>query len=190
MALLHDATLVPSKRELIAAWLPGRSWATGLPELKPFGAFRLDDPAGEVGIEGILLRSVDGGPDDAADPVVVHVPLTYRGAPLEGAEAHLVGTTEHSVLGTRWVYDAPADPVYVATLTATITSGGTGAEEYFEVDGRRRTRDPSVTVRGSGGAPGEVVVVRVVGEPVGSDDAVLTGTWAGGSGVLAALRRA
>src|SRR3954452_13919958 len=190
MALLHDATLVPSKRELIATWLPSQPWAEGLPELKPFGAFRLDDPDGEVGIEGILLRSSDDGTDDGTEPVGVHVPLTYRGAPLEGAEAHLVGTTEHSVLGTRWMYDAPADPVYVATLTATITSGGTGAEEYFEVDGRRRSREPSVTVLGSGGLPGEVVVVRVVGGPVDSDDAVLTGTWTGGSGVLAGLRRA
>ena len=107
MALLHDATLVPSKRELLADWLPSQPWADGLPELRPFGGFRLDDPAGEVGIEGILLRSEDG-------TVVVHAPLTYRGAPLDGAEGHLLGTMEHSVLGTRWVYDAPGDPVYVA----------------------------------------------------------------------------
>jgi hypothetical protein len=29
MALLHDATLVPSKIELLTAWLPGASWFTG-----------------------------------------------------------------------------------------------------------------------------------------------------------------
>lgn len=185
MALLHDATLVPSKRELITAWLPSQPWAAGLPELKPFGSFRIDDPAGEVGIEGILLRNAD----DADEPVVVHVPLTYRGAPLDDAEAHLLGTMEHSALGTRWVYDAPADPVFVAALADTITSGATGAEEYFEVDGRRRTREPSVAVLGSGGRPGEVVVVRRVGEPVDSDS-VLTATWTGGSGVVAALRNA
>src|SRR4051812_47950997 len=105
MAHLHDATLVPSKRELLDAWLPNQAWVAGLPALKPFAGFRLDDPAGEVGIEGILLRDADGG-------VTVHVPLTYRGAPLDGAEAHLLGTTEHSVLGTRWVYDATGDPVF------------------------------------------------------------------------------
>lgn len=180
MALLHDATLVPSKRELIAAWLPRQAWADGLPELTPFGGFRIDDPAGEVGVEGILLRSADGA-------TVAHVPLTYRGAPLEGAEEHLLGTTEHSVLGTRWVYDAVGDPVYRAVLTETIAAGGTGAEEYFEVDGERVTRTPSVSVAGSGGAPGEVVVVRVVGEPAGSE-AVLAGSWEGGSGILAWLR--
>lgn len=179
MALLHDATLVPSKRELIAAWLPRQPWAAGLPEVAPIGSFRFDDPAGEVGIDSTLLRSEDGS-------VTVHVPLTYRDAPLAGADDHLVGTMEHSVLGTRWVYDGPADPVYVAGVTEAITSGGTGAEEYFEVDGVRRNREPSATAVGSGVAGGELVVVRVVGEPV-SSQAVLTATWAGGSGVLAAL---
>jgi hypothetical protein len=133
-------------------------------------------------MQGILLRS-------AAGDVVVHVPLTYRGAPLAGAEDHLVGTTEHSVLGTRWVYDAVGDPVYRETVTDTIVNSGTGAEEYFEQDGEKVTRRPSVSVVGSGGAPGELVVVRVVGDQVESD-AVLTGTWDGGSGVLAALRDA
>jgi acetamidase/formamidase len=90
------------------------------------------------------------------------------------------------VLGTRWVYDAPADPVYREVLTATIVTAGTGAEEYFEVDGERVVREPSVSVAGSGGQPGDVVVVRVVGEPVESE-AVLTGAWDGGAGVLAAL---
>jgi hypothetical protein len=185
MALLHHATVTPSKAELLAAWLPSQPWAADLPGLRPFGGYRLDDPAGEVGMEGILLRS-DGGD-------VLHVPLTYRAAPLDGAEAHLVGTTEHSVLGTRWVYDATGDPVWNATLATTVLAGGTGAEEYFEVDGRRETREPSVRVVGSGtdGAAvpsdAQAVVVHRVGERV-DVDAVLTGSWEGGSGVLAAVR--
>jgi hypothetical protein len=179
MALLHRATLTPTKAELIAAWLPRQPWAAGLPDVSPIGGFRLDDPDGEVGIEGILLRSADG-------EVVVHVPLTYRAGPLEGAEDALLGTTEHSVLGTRWVYDAPADPVYVAAVTATIVEGGTGAEEYFEVDGSRVVRQPLVRVAGSGGDPGRLQVVRVVGQPV-DGHATLTGHWDGGEGVLAVL---
>ncbi|RYJ01781.1 MAG: hypothetical protein EON52_20830 [Actinomycetales bacterium] len=182
MALLHDATLVPSKRELIAAWLPGQPWAEGLPELRPFGSYRIDDPDGEVGVEGILLRSADGS-------TVVHVPLTYRAAPLEGAEAHLVGTTEHSVLGTRWVYDATGDPLFAAVVADTIATAATGAEEYFEQDGEKVTREPTVQVAGSSGGPGEVVVVRVVGEDP-ECEAVLAGSWDGGSGILAALRTA
>src|SRR6478609_10480555 len=121
MALLHRATLNPSKPELLAAWLPSQPWAAGLPGLRPIGGYRFDDPDGEVGMEGILLRNDAGA--------VVHVPLTYRSAPLDGADDHLLGTTEHSALGTRWVYDATGDPVWNATLTATILTGGTGAEE-------------------------------------------------------------
>jgi hypothetical protein len=41
-------------------------------------AYRFDDPAGEVGIETLLVRR-GAGP-------VLQVPLTYRGAPLAGAE--------------------------------------------------------------------------------------------------------
>jgi maltokinase-like protein len=185
MALLHHATLSPSKSELLAAWLPSQPWAAGLTGLKPFAGYRLDDPDGEVGLEGILLRN------EAGD--VLHVPLTYRAAPLAGAEDHLVGTTEHSALGTRWVYDATGDPVWRATLAETVLSGGTGAEEYFEEDGKRETREPSVQVAGSGltTAAGhdelEVVVVRRPGEAVEAD-AVLTGSWDGGAGVLAGVR--
>ena len=182
MALLHHATLTPSKPELIAAWLPTQAWADGLPELTSIGGYRLDDPAGEVGLEGILLRSEDGA-------VTVHVPLTYRAAPLEGAEAHLVGTLAHSVLGTRWVYDAAGDPVWAAAVTATIVEGGAGAEEYFEVDGRKEVREPKVRVAGSGDPVErpEVVVVHEVGTaPEGQ--ATLTGAWEGGEGVLVVLR--
>jgi hypothetical protein len=186
MAHLHRASLTPSKSELLATWLPGRPWAADLSALEPFGSYRLDDPDGEVGLEGILLRS------DAGD--VVHVPLTYRAAPLEGADAYLLGTTEHSALGTRWVYDATGDPVWQHTLAATILTGGTGAEEYYEVDGRRESREPSVHVAGSGAtttvpADPEVVVVRRVGEQVEAE-AVLAGSWDGGSGVLAFVRSA
>ncbi|MCB0896825.1 MAG: hypothetical protein H6529_12160 [Nocardioides sp.] len=179
MALLHRATLTPTKPELIAAWLPSQEWADGLPELRPLGGYRLDDPDGEVGMEGILLQ----GADDTGDTVVVHVPLTYRGAPLEGAEAHLLGTTEHSTLGTRWVYDATGDPVWRAALARTVAEGGAGAEEYFEVDGERVVREPAVRVVGSGRTEGEPIVVHVVGTADG--DPALTGTWDGGTGVLA-----
>ncbi|WP_344153667.1 maltokinase N-terminal cap-like domain-containing protein [Nocardioides koreensis] len=61
MALLNKATLTPSKRELRDAWLPTRPWATGeAADLRPVVAYRFDDPAGEVGLEGFLLGGVDG----------------------------------------------------------------------------------------------------------------------------------
>ncbi|MFD2766038.1 CG0192-related protein [Micromonospora eburnea] len=143
MALLHRAELRPSKLDLLAAWVPGRPWFAGSAAagLTRVGAFRFDDPAGEVGIETLLVRAGDGP--------VLQVPLTYRGAPLPGAEQWLVGTTEHSVLGPRWVYDACGDPVYPPALAAAVLAGAGQAEEYFEVDGRREVRASDTSVTGS-----------------------------------------
>jgi hypothetical protein len=186
MALLHHATITPTKKELLDAWLPSQAWASGLPEpqeLTVVGGYRFDDPDGEVGVEGIVLGAADGG--------FVHVPLTYRAAPLAGADEHLVGTMEHSALGRRWVYDAEGDPVWHAAVTATVLAGGSGAEEYFEVDGVRETREPLVAVRGSGGEidDPEAVAVHVVGSDPDAP-ATLTGRWDGGAGVLVAVRSA
>ena len=56
MAIVYpQADLTPSKRELMQAWLPSRSWFDGHADRKPVGSFRFDDPAGEVGCEGFLL---------------------------------------------------------------------------------------------------------------------------------------
>ncbi|WAZ22468.1 1,4-alpha-glucan branching protein [Streptomyces cinnabarinus] len=114
MAIIHHTTLKPSKVELLTEWLPTRPWyvGDGTPELTKAGGFRLDDPAGEVGIE--FMVAVDG------DGVAYLVPLTYRGAPLEGAEDALIGTMEHGVLGQRWAYDGIHDPVLVAELFALV----------------------------------------------------------------------
>ncbi len=121
MAEVHDATIVPTKLELLESWIGSQRWyaAKGRqPRLVKLTSWRLDDPAGEVGVETIILADTGG-----AVPVVYQVPLTYRGAPLAGAGAALVGTMEHSVLGTRWVYDGPHDPVYAAQLLSLIEGG-------------------------------------------------------------------
>ena len=112
MAILHRAELTPSKPQLLAEWVPRQSWFAGDPAADPdvLGAPRLDDPDGEVGIETALVRFGDGP--------VLQVPLTFRGAPLDGIEPVVV--MEHSVLGRRWVYDATTDPVAVAVLVAAI----------------------------------------------------------------------
>jgi hypothetical protein len=111
MAVLHRATLVPSKGELVAAWLLSRRWAPAK-GISSGVSYRFDDPAGQVGMEGFLLTDADGH--------TVHIPLSYRGQRLKGAEEHLLGTMQHSFLGTRWVYDGCHDPVWVATLASTI----------------------------------------------------------------------
>jgi len=56
------------------------------------------------------------------------LPMTYRGAPIaEGAldAAHgLIAVTEHSVLGTRWIYDGETDPVWVSELVRLVQTSG------------------------------------------------------------------
>lgn len=178
----HTATLSPTKQELVETWLPSRSWAPGH-QLTKVAEYRFDDPAGEVGVETILWRTDDG--------TVLQTPLTYRAAPLDGAEAHLVGTTDHSVLGQRWVYDGCADPVWASTLVAAILTGGHQAQMFIEQDGQRVDVPPRMQVRGSGSddsAPEvasidavsdegavtvvtagdlEIAVARVIGTPLG-----------------------
>jgi hypothetical protein len=149
MALLHRAELRPSKMEFLAGWAPSQPWFIGEVSsgLTNVASFRFDDPDGEVGVETLLVRAGDGP--------IMQVPLTYRNAPLTGGDAWLIGTLHHSVLGTRWVYDAVGDPVYLlTTATATIT-GGRQADLFVDVDGEMVPREPSAVVVGSGtgGAP-------------------------------------
>jgi len=158
MALIHQATLTPTKVELLAAWLPGREWfpGAGVPkDLERVGCCRFDDPAGEVGIELFVVRDADGP--------LLHAPMTYRGTPLPGGEPWLIGTTEHTVLGTRWVYDAVGDPVFVAALAEAIRTGGREAAEFLDTAEGKVPREPMMSVRGGGhqapGSPAEIVRV-------------------------------
>ncbi|MET9857078.1 1,4-alpha-glucan branching protein [Streptomyces sp. NPDC006450] len=143
MAMIYKTTMKPGKTELLTAWLPTRPWyaSTGrAPELDRSGGFRLDDPEGEVGIEFMVLTDRSGGRETS-----YLVPLTYRGAPLEGAGAALVGTSEHGVLGTRWIYDGAHDPVLVGQLLALI-QGRAVAQDQCDSD----VPDASVTALFSG----------------------------------------
>jgi hypothetical protein len=151
VAILYRAQLTPSKMELLSAWVPLQSWcvaSTDLRTLDAAGAYRFDDPEGEVGIETFLLRSADGQ--------IFQVPLTYRSAAIDSAEAALVGTAQHSVLGERWVYDACGDPAYAQALASTILSGGTEAELEVVTDEGRERREATTKVTGSG-LPGSAV---------------------------------
>ncbi|MFC9704475.1 1,4-alpha-glucan branching protein [Streptomyces sp. NPDC056943] len=143
MAVIHHTTMQPTKLELLAAWLPTRDWYTGReegPSPAKAGGFRLDDPAGEVGIEFMVVTD---GPEQGAAAYLV--PMTYRGAPLDGAEHALIGTSEHGVLGTRWIYDGTHDPVLVGQLYA-LLHGRAVAQAQSVND----TPDPTVSV-----SPGE-----------------------------------
>jgi hypothetical protein len=53
------------------------------------------------------------------------IPLTYRGQPLGSAFGQaLIAVVEHSALGARWIYDATADPVWIAALLHLVNTGG------------------------------------------------------------------
>lgn len=166
MSIIHQTTLVPSKLELLASWLPGRPWYVGeaaLPRLTKAGGFRLDDPAGEVGLE--FMAATD---DSGDEPVTYHVPLTYRGAPLEGGDGALIGTTEHGVLGTRWVYDGTRDPVLVTQAYALLLG-----EAEPQAQSISDTVDPSVT-RSITGMVGELPAeIAGVTDRPGSTDVIL-----------------
>lgn len=137
IAEIHDATLTPTKLELLAGWLPRQEWFFGDAEdLTRVASYRFVDPEGEVGIDTILVRSKG---------VTYQVPLTYRAEVLDEAADSFIGTIEHSVLGTRYVYDAVGDPVYLVELLRVIHEGDTEAD----VSRGQKT----MTVEGSGIVP-------------------------------------
>lgn len=202
MAIVYpNADLTPGKRELMDAWLPTRPWFDGEPGRKPVGSFRFDDPAGEVGMEGFLL----GGEGLST----LFLPLTYRSAELPGAEQHLLGTTEHSELGPRWVYDGAADQVFVQSLVTAMLTGATGVDYEYDLGNGPETRPTNAQVRGSGTPDAdvptvatvtcrdegpltiidagslEVALTRVVGTVL-TADATLAVTWKNGTDVVIA----
>ncbi|MEU6474336.1 1,4-alpha-glucan branching protein [Streptomyces massasporeus] len=154
MAVIHRTTLKPTKLELLTSWLPSRPWyrgGAGEPTLAKAGGFRLDDPQGAVGMEFMVVTDTSG-----PQPVTYLVPLTYRGAPLEGAEHALVGTMEHGVLGPRWAYDGCHDAVLADRLAALI-------------EGRAQAQDQNVS-----DTPAGEVVASCTGEGPLSRDFTVT----------------
>jgi hypothetical protein len=147
MAIIHNTTMSPGKLELLAAWLPAQPWyrQTGHePDLAKAGGFRLDDPQGEVGIEFMVVT--DGSGNRAA---TYQVPLTYRAGALAGADGGLIGTSEHGVLGRRWIYDGVHDPVLVALIQG---------EAEPQAQSLSNAADPTVT--GQPVAAGSLTPVR------------------------------
>lgn len=147
MPVIHrGATLRPHFRDFLPEWIARQPWyqGSGVPSLRPVGFYRLEDPAGQVGIEAHLVH--DG-------QVLYQIPMTYRGAPRDGArEADLIATAEHSVLGTRWIYDGTTDPVWAAEVLHLVRDEavaersirpGVGVTEAF---GRRLTPWSTSTV--------------------------------------------
>jgi hypothetical protein len=157
MAVIHETTMNPTKVELLAAWLPRQPWFIGAgngPALARTGGFRLDDPAGEVGIEFFA------GTDHSTDqPVTYLMPMTYRGEPLPDGDDALIGTSQHGVLGKRWIYDGAWDLVLITQLVALIQG-----QADPQAQSVTNTADPTVTSRPVANSPlavtGSVVEVN------------------------------
>lgn len=210
MAIVHPGSvLTPTKLELMQTWLPAQSWFDQRRELEDLASFRFDDPAGRVGLEAFLLG---GGAS------ILFVPLTYRDAPLEGGESHLLGTIDHSALGQRWVYDGCGDPVFVRELARAMVEGTTGVDVHFDTGDGPQTRATRAQAQGSGGEgpiprleavrardegeltiitgdnpeEGEIVIARVIGTAaLGTENlaARLTARWGDGAqAIVAGLR--
>jgi len=175
MAIIHRTTLNPTKLELLAPWLPAQPWYRGTgggpdpKDLVKAGGFRLDDPEGEVGIEFMVVTDTSSG-----EPQPYHVPLTYRGAPLDGAGHALVGTTEHGVLGRRYVYDGTYDPVLRAELLSLLA-----LRADAQMQSVSDTPDPGVLPELNGPAlPVQAAVTTVAHGPDGTDLTVETPSFA------------
>lgn len=149
MALVHvNATISPSKLEVAQQWLAATDWFDGDLSALKLGtrySYRFDDPAGEVGVEVLLVADGDR---------VLQVPLSYRSAELPGAADHLVTLMDHSVLGRRWIYDGLGDPVFVTALMTAALTGAQQEDFEVEVDGQRQVFPAIVRVHGTGSSTG------------------------------------
>jgi maltokinase-like protein len=142
MAIFHRATITPTKSELMTRWAPTQRW--GPPAGEPIdviGSYRFDDPDGRVGMETHLVHAGDA---------LLQVPLTYRDEPLTGADDALITEMQHSVLGTRWVYDGLRDPRFVVMLAAVAMTGQGEAVGMVVYDGRWYVAPSNVRIRGGG----------------------------------------
>jgi hypothetical protein len=160
MAIFHRATITPTKAELIAKWAPTQPWgfAADVP-IEVIGSYRFDDPDGRVGMETHLVTAAGA---------LLQIPLTYRDEPLEGADDALIVEMQHSVLGTRWVYDGLRDPRLVVMLAAVAMTGQGEALGMVVYDGRWYIAPSNVRIQGGGWTQERV---PVDGFEVGHDDA-------------------
>lgn len=165
-----EAKLTSGKMELLAAWLPAQEWFDGDPSrLERMAAFRFVDPDGEVGLDCMIITSAGS---------LFHIPVTWRAAPVD--DGSLIGTLEHSVLGTRYCYDGPSDPVYMTELARIIRKADKDADVLAE--GSDEVRDRSITVEGTGSTSGGTLsgtplVLRALDGRWPTADAHLIGTW-------------
>jgi hypothetical protein len=115
--------------------------------------------------------------------------MTYRGAALDGSEAHLIGTMDHSVLGKRWIYEAINDPVAVACFARALSGQQKQATlDLYDGDDLIARREPVVRVHRRVDAASTVGDLRLAKLIDGVLDGreKLVATWHDGEAVVAA----
>ncbi len=130
-------TMTPALSGLLGSWLPRQRWfpvKSAEFSFEPAGGLRLEAGgpvnagAGgaaqfEVSIVAVNYPTADGNRTD-----VVQVPLSFRSAPLAGAESALIGEISGGAggkAGSRWVYDGVHDPAFVAAWLELMRNGVT-----------------------------------------------------------------
>ncbi|KQB86862.1 maltokinase N-terminal cap-like domain-containing protein [Corynebacterium lowii] len=159
-----DATLEPGKPEFQRRFLLSEGLLREGEAHTQQAAWRLIDPEGQVGMEVTIV---------SVGERLFQVPLTYRPEPLP-ADVPTLGEMAHSVLGTRYIYDARRDPAFRDALNAVVREGGTAASKRDLSTGE--VQPPQVEFRV---IPGEGAEVLVVLDDQRNDDApgTLMGTW-------------
>jgi hypothetical protein len=176
MAIIHKASVSPTKTELLERIL-GEA-------VTVLGTYRLDDPSGEVGVEAFIACS------GAKTRQVV---LTYRGAPLEGADEDLISTMEHSVLGPRWIYNGTGDPVAAACFRRALRGEQEQAVEELWDNGQRvGTVEPRVRLSIVPGQPpaadaAPAIATELDLSPEPALGPQLRAEWNGGGAIVASI---
>lgn len=179
MADIYSAQLDPGKLDVITKWLTSQDFAAGLDlaPLETVTAYRFDDPNGKVGLEVHIVRSGDR---------YFQVPLTYREAPLEGADEAFIANMDHSILGKRWVYAGMGDPLFRDRLDAAIATAGTSAKQYRVDDEGNRIEEITEVAHAFGTGPlagaedVELLHQLTLESPAeGSEGGLLLGRWPG-----------
>ncbi|GAA1338234.1 1,4-alpha-glucan branching protein GlgB [Arthrobacter roseus] len=122
--------MTPALPDLLESWLPGQRWFPSRGrevKLRRVGGIKLQDPAGEVGLEVHIIAVVSGRRTD-----VISVPLSIRSKPATESGMVFIGESEHSERGRRWVYDGTSDPVFVAAWLELMRTSGTTADDRTE----------------------------------------------------------
>lgn len=147
------------------------SWRsfTGLASVQPrrscCGAFLARQSRCSVATDSMIRRARSASKPSSRAPgaKTLQVVLTYRDAPVEGAEADLISTMEHSVLGLRSIYNGTSDAVAVACFRrALLGEQQQAVEEVWDNGQRVGARQPTIRLSVVPGQPPEADAVPVI----------------------------